>query len=215
MAAPAPNGNPTVSSLATTVPVQAVLFDIDGTLCDSDPLHHLAFQELLLEIGYNNGVPIDDEFFIKNIAGRSDVEAAQNLFPDWPLEKGLKFLDDKEAKYRSLAKERLVPVKGLGKVVQWVKDHGYKRAAVTNAPRINAELMISLLGLSDFFQAVIIGGEWVAAGMPVVGLATRNPENSLLEAGAALLIKDYEDPKLWAALEKIDREEAKLKKGSA
>lgn len=251
MAAHAPNGNPTVSSLATTVPVQAVLFDIDGTLCDSDPLHHLAFQELLLEIGYNNGVPIDDEFFIKNIAGRSDVEAAQNLFPDWPPEKGLKFLDDKEAKYRSLAKERLVPVKGLGKVVQWVKDHGYKRAAVTNAPRINAELMISLLGLSDFFQAVIIGGECeqpkpapypylkalkelevsaehtfifedspsgiragIAAGMPVVGLATRNPENSLVEAGAALLIKDYEDPKLWAALEEIDREEAKLKKAS-
>lgn len=53
----------------------------------------------------------------------------------------------------------MVPVKGLAKVVQWVKDHGYKRAAVTNAPRINAELMISLLGLSDFFQAVIVGGE--------------------------------------------------------
>jgi hypothetical protein len=45
-------------------------------------------------------VPIDDEFFIKNIAGRSDVEAAQNLFPHWELEKGLKFLEDKEAKYR-------------------------------------------------------------------------------------------------------------------
>jgi phosphoglycolate phosphatase-like HAD superfamily hydrolase len=124
------------SSLAATVPVQAVLFDIDGTLCDSDPLHHVAFQEMLLEvrisqsncstffrsllllllykiravidqngsmhtqIGYNNGVPIDEEFFIKNIAGRSDVEAAQNLFPDWELEKGLKFLEDKEAKYR-------------------------------------------------------------------------------------------------------------------
>ena len=51
--------------------------------------------------------------------------------------------------------------------------------------------------------------------MPVVGLATRNPENSLIEAGAALLIKDYEDPKLWAAREEIDREEAKLKKASA
>ncbi|CAO2184116.1 unnamed protein product, partial [Urochloa humidicola] len=252
MAAPTPNGNPTVSSLATTVPVEAVLFDIDGTLCDSDPLHHVAFQEMLLEIGYNNGVPIDDEFFIKNIAGRSDVEAAQNLFPDWELEKGLKFLEDKEAKYRSLAKERLEPVKGLGKVVQWVKDHGYKRAAVTNAPRINAELMISLLGLSDFFQAIIVGGECeqpkpapypylkaikelqvsadhtfifedspsgiragVAAGMPVVAVATRNPEKSLLEAGASLLIKDYEDPKLWAALEEIDREETKLKKADA
>uniref|UniRef100_A0ACD5ZJI1 Uncharacterized protein n=1 Tax=Avena sativa TaxID=4498 RepID=A0ACD5ZJI1_AVESA len=91
-----------VSPLAATVPVQAVLFDIDGTLCDSDPLHHVAFQEMLLAIGYNNGVPIDDEFFIKNIAGRSDVEAAQNLFPDCPLEKGLKFLEDKDTKYRRL-----------------------------------------------------------------------------------------------------------------
>ena len=61
--------------------------------------------------------------------------------------------------YCSLAMERLEPVNGLGKVVQWVKDHGYKRAAVTNAPRINAELMLKLLGLSDFFQAVIVGGE--------------------------------------------------------
>lgn len=54
----------------------------------------------------------------------------------------------------------------------------------------------------------------VAAGMPVVGVATRNPEKSLVEAGAALLVKDYEDPKLWAALEEIDGEEAKLKKAS-
>jgi hypothetical protein len=46
-------------------------------------------------------------------------------------------------------------------------------------------------------------------------VATRNPEKSLLEAGASLIIKDYEDPKLWAALEEIDREEAKLTNGSA
>jgi hypothetical protein len=30
-----------------------------------------------------------------------------------------------------------------------------------------------------------------------------------------LIIKDYEDPKLWSALEEIDREEAKLKKADA
>lgn len=74
----------------------------------------------------------------------------QYIFPDWIF---IIF------NFCSLAKERLEPVKGLAKVVQWVKDHGYKRAAVTNAPRINSELMISLLGLTDFFQAVIVGGE--------------------------------------------------------
>jgi hypothetical protein len=30
--------------------VQAVLFDIDGTLADSDPLHYRAFREMLAEV---------------------------------------------------------------------------------------------------------------------------------------------------------------------
>lgn len=45
----------------------------------------------------------------------------------------------------------------------------------------------------------------VAAGMPVVGLATRNPESQLLTANPTLLIKDYEDPKLWAVLDELDK----------
>ena len=58
-----------------------------------------------------------------------------------------------------MASEQLNPLKGLDKVRKWVENHGLKRAAVTNAPRENAELMISKLGLSNFFEAVIIGGE--------------------------------------------------------
>ncbi|CAL9112355.1 unnamed protein product [Musa textilis] len=138
--------------------------------------------------------------------------------------------------------KQLKPIEGLHKLCKWVKDRGLKRAAVTNAPRPNAELMISMLGLTDFFDAAVIGSECeraklfpdpylkalkelnvsvehtfifedsasgikagVAAGMPVVGLTTRNLERSLTEAGATFLIKDYEDAKLWLALEELDR----------
>lgn len=45
----------------------------------------------------------------------------------------------------------------------------------------------------------------VAAGLPVVGLTTRNPEHVLLETNPTFLIKDYDDPKLWAALEELDK----------
>lgn len=58
-----------------------------------------------------------------------------------------------------IAIEKLKPVNGLYKVKKWVEDRGLKRAAVTNAPKENAELMISMLGLSDFFQAVILGSD--------------------------------------------------------
>ncbi|EEF33603.1 2-deoxyglucose-6-phosphate phosphatase, putative [Ricinus communis] len=231
------------SSLSRLAPLQAVLFDVDGTLCDSDPLHHYAFREMLQEINFNGGVPITEEFFIQNIAGKHNDEIALRLFPD-DFQRGLKFTVDKEAMFRKLASEQLTAINGLYKLKKWIEDRGLKRAAVTNAPRPNAELMISKLGLADFFDAVIIGDECVhakphpepylkalevlkvskdhtfifedsvsgikagvAAGMPVVGLSTRNPEDVLMEAKPTFLIKDYEDPKLWAALEEVDRKE--------
>lgn len=38
------------SSLTKLAPLEAVLFDIDGTLCDSDPIHYHAFREMLQEV---------------------------------------------------------------------------------------------------------------------------------------------------------------------
>ena len=40
------------SSLVMLAPVEAVLFDVDGTLCDSDPLHYYAFREMLQEVRF-------------------------------------------------------------------------------------------------------------------------------------------------------------------
>ncbi|KAI4338422.1 hypothetical protein MLD38_023486 [Melastoma candidum] len=222
-------------------PLEAVLFDVDGTLCDSDPLHFHAFVEMLQEIGFNGGKPISEEFYIQNIAGKHNSDVAAFLFPD-DVPRGLQFTEEKEAMFRKLASEQLLAIDGLYKLKKWVEDRGLKRAAVTNAPRENAELVISKLGLSEFFQAVIIGNECkhakphpepylkglealdaskehtiifedstsgikagVAAGMPVIGLTTRNPANLLLQAKPAMLIKDYEDPELWAALEELDK----------
>lgn len=58
-----------------------------------------------------------------------------------------------------MATEQLKPINGLYKLRKWTEDHGLKRAAVTNAPRPNAELMVSILGLSDFFHSLIVGSE--------------------------------------------------------
>lgn len=196
---------------------------------------------MLLEIGYNGGVPVDEEWFVKTISGKHNDDLVSVLFPN-DHERGVKFLDDKEALFRRLAKEQLKPQNGLYKLRKWIEDRGLKRAAVTNAPRANAELCVNQVGLADFFDALIIGSDCkhakpypdpylkalevlnvsknhafvfedsvsgikagVAAGMPVVGLAIRNPSQLLMEAKPIFLIKDYEDPKLWAALEEIDK----------
>lgn len=61
---------------------------------------------------------------------------------------------------------------------------------------------IFVLILQDSVSGITAG---VAAGMPVIGLATRNPEHLLTAAKPAFLIKDFEDPKLWTALEELDK----------
>eukprot|EP01018_Ginkgo_biloba_P011624 Gb_06527 [translate_table: standard] len=222
--------------------LEAVLFDVDGTLCDSDPLHYLTFRDMLQEkdafqAGFQDGVPITEEFFIKNITGKHNDDIGASLFPDWDESQRNKFLHDKEAFFRRLAVQQLKPVNGLHKLCKWIEKRGLRRAAVTNAPRENAELMISIVGLTDFFELLVVGSECerakpfpdpylkalehfkvpsnrafaledspsglkagVAAGLAVVGLTTRNPGQALLDAGAAFLIKDFEDPNLWNAL---------------
>ncbi|XP_040368896.1 haloacid dehalogenase-like hydrolase domain-containing protein Sgpp [Rosa chinensis] len=92
-------------SLAFVAPLEAILFDIDGTLCDSDPLHYYAFCEMLQEVGFNGGVPITEEFFIENISGMHNEELCGVLFPDWDLQRARKFFEDKEDMFRRLASE--------------------------------------------------------------------------------------------------------------
>ena len=52
------------------------------------------------QIGYNNSVPITEEDFIEKIAGKNSEDIAKTLFPDWDREKAMKFIDDKEARFR-------------------------------------------------------------------------------------------------------------------
>jgi beta-phosphoglucomutase-like phosphatase (HAD superfamily) len=40
------------SSLAGLAPLEAVLFDIDGTVCDSDPIHYAAFRDMLQQVEF-------------------------------------------------------------------------------------------------------------------------------------------------------------------
>lgn len=238
---------PSVSSpenkgpLSRLAPLEAILFDLDGTLCDSDAVNIHAFREMLLEMGYNNGVPISEEFFTQNISGKNTEAIARVLFPDWDIEKAMKWMDVKDVAFRKAATEHLEPIKGLQELCKWVEQRGLKRAVVTNSTRINAEFMISEMGLGDFFDLLVVGDECerakpfpdpylkalellnvspqhtfifedsasgtkagVDAGMPVVGLKSRNPEKSLFDAGVSFIIKDYNDPRLWKALEELE-----------
>jgi beta-phosphoglucomutase-like phosphatase (HAD superfamily) len=162
----------TTTTTTTTTPVgpgrpqqlSAVLFDIDGTLVHSDPIHLAVFQELLLEQeGFNNNQPIDEDFFRKWISGRVNSQITADFFPMWSVTDREAWSIRKEARFREIAQtsmlERKMP--GLDRLRTFVDQHGLQKAAVTNAPRLNAEAILSGIGYDTWFgqQCLIIGDE--------------------------------------------------------
>eukprot|EP00878_Enallax_costatus_P004882 GHUV01005136.1.p1 GENE.GHUV01005136.1~~GHUV01005136.1.p1 ORF type:complete len:298 (+),score=84.81 GHUV01005136.1:130-1023(+) len=139
--------------------IKGVLFDIDGTLTNSDPLHFLAFQQMLIENNFKDGMPIDEAFYRQHISGRHNPEIAADLFPDWPEEKRVAFYTEKEQRFRDMAGSKLQRMPGLTEFLQWLDSRGLRKAAVTNAPKDNTLLMLKALKLDSYFEAVVLGEE--------------------------------------------------------
>ena len=152
-------------SVSCTTKLKAVLFDIDGTLFNSDGLHLVVFQDVLAEYKYNGGERIDEDFFMKRIAGRQNKLICQDLFPEWGEDESTAFSNLKEQRFRELAAERLssLVTPGLPMLLSHLESKGVRCAAVTNAPRANAELMLSSIDRLGWFEPLIIGDECVHA----------------------------------------------------
>ncbi|GAX76112.1 hypothetical protein CEUSTIGMA_g3555.t1 [Chlamydomonas eustigma] len=167
--------------------LKGVLFDIDGTLTNSDPLHFKAFQQVLVERGYDGGNPISEEFYRKHISGRHNPEIAADLFPTMPEDQRRQFYEEKEERFRTMAGSgELLPLFGLMDFMSWIDLRGLRKAAVTNAPKANTKLMLTALKLDNYFEAVVLGEECERAkpfpdpyrkGMQLLGLS---PEHTLV-----------------------------------
>ena len=138
----------------------AILFDLDGTLVNSDPIHYKAWQEILRDYG----IEMDEAFYKKRISGRINPVIIQDILPQLSLEEGQRLAEDKEVLFRELASE-LQPIAGLSDVLSWINKCRLKRAVVTNAPRENAHFMLKILGLTDAFATVVLA-EDAEAGKP-------------------------------------------------
>ncbi len=131
----------------------ALLFDIDGTLCDTDPLHIRAFNQVMEPHGVHVGL---DEY-LRRVMGRTNANIMLDFFPEKSIEEHRALADAKEAAFRDLARTDLHPMPGLMDLMHWADGHAIPMAAVTNAPTENAELMLTGLGIKHRFRTVVIG----------------------------------------------------------
>ena len=139
-------------------PYRTLLFDLDGTLAETDSLHLPTWVEVLLP----HGIEVDEAFYRENISGRANAEIVGNLLPNLPAREGREIVETKETGFRERAKD-LEPLPGLLDFLEGAKGRGSRVALVTNAPRENVDAVLLALGLKDSFDAVVPAEEVRAA----------------------------------------------------
>src|SRR5258708_18028210 len=208
---------------------KALLFDIDGTLADTDALHLEAFNQVLGPRGHS----FDHARFSRELQGFSNASISERFLADEPLERRAAIIGDKEAAFRKLASGQIRPLPGLMKLLALADRASIPMVAVTNAPRPNAEMLLAGLGIMHRFKAVVIGDELPngkphpmpyleglravnaapnlsvafedsrsgiksasAAGIATVGIRTSLSHADMVEAGALMTAKTFDDPEL-------------------
>jgi beta-phosphoglucomutase len=140
--------------------LKALIFDMDGTLVHSDPVHLRAFGEVLEPYG----VTVDEDLYQRSILGQTNERIFASLLPNEAVTRHEELADVKEATFRRLARN-LRPLTGLVDLLDWAKERELAVALVTNAPKLNADHMLDAIGLADRFT-VRITIEDVARGKP-------------------------------------------------
>jgi HAD superfamily hydrolase (TIGR01509 family) len=137
------------------IPGKALLFDIDGTLTDTDALHLEAFNRVFAP----RGQVFDHARFTRELQGFSLASIKARFLADEPTSRQDAIMDHKEAIFRKLASEKIEPLPGLMALLDRADRAHVPMAAITNAPRLNAEMMLSGLGITHRFKAIVIGDE--------------------------------------------------------
>jgi HAD superfamily hydrolase (TIGR01509 family) len=132
----------------------ALLFDLDGTLVDSDAGHLEAFQSVFAP----HGVALDRDSYVARIMGASNDAIARAFLSHLPPEIQVATIAAKEAAYRE-SLGALDPIAGAGALLDFADTRGLRLAVVTNAPRANADLVLKALGLDARLPIRVIGSE--------------------------------------------------------
>jgi HAD superfamily hydrolase (TIGR01509 family) len=140
--------------------LRAILLDLDGTLAETDSLHHPAWADTLRPYGYE----VDLDFYQRRISGRLNPDIVGDLLPDLSHEQATGMIEAKEAAFRERA-AGLEPLPGLMEFIEASRKSGIWLSLVTNAPRQNVRAVLQTLGLAEIFDGVVLSEE-VASGKP-------------------------------------------------
>jgi len=141
---------------------RAVLWDMDGTLVDSEEYHWIAWRDTMADLGH----PITRQQFLQSFGQKNDTILKAWLGAVATPELIAQVGDAKEERYRHLVRENGVsPLPGVQSWIHRLYAQQWRQAIASAAPRQNVEVVLETLKFANCFQG-IVSAEDVRKGKP-------------------------------------------------
>ncbi len=163
----------------------AVIFDMDGVLVDSEPMHLDAMREVLRPYGVPYTDEENEQFF-----GFTDLEVFRIL-----RERHGRLPDARELAHRRAellvrqTRERTVPMRGIPEVPRRLRALGYRLAVASSSAVEVIEATVEVLGLAPVFEALVSGLE-VGRGKPAPDVFLETARRLALPPRDCLVVED-------------------------
>jgi beta-phosphoglucomutase-like phosphatase (HAD superfamily) len=167
-------------------PVEALIFDMDGTMIDSMPHHAqswLAFIRL-------HGLTMEVDELMRRTTGRTGPECMRELFQcDMQAAHVDQLVAEKELLYRELFSPVFAEVAGFKQFSQLAHNLGLKLGVGTAGGRSNIDFAFRHLKLETLPHAVV-GGDEGLPGKPEPAIFLEVARRLSVEPGACIVFED-------------------------
>jgi HAD superfamily hydrolase (TIGR01509 family) len=139
----------------------AVIFDMDGVIADSEPAHELAFKAVLNPLGYDVVPELQQQFM-----GHGLDESWATLREHFQLQDSIETLLKRYEEGLLVAFSSVhETLPGVREVIAAIKQRGLPLGLASSSERLWIEALLNGLGLFDAFDAITSGRE-VTNGKP-------------------------------------------------
>ncbi len=137
-----------VASFSFALP-EALIFDLDGVLVDSEPLHKRAKEQAFAEFGI---VLAEDTY--DAIKGQPDETALKEILEKRGSPEIFDQLMEKKSKFYRAIQDQLQAIPGAVDFVRWAKSR-FRMALATSSTTRNRRVAFDLLGVEDQFEVIV------------------------------------------------------------
>ncbi|AFL82890.1 haloacid dehalogenase superfamily protein, subfamily IA, variant 3 with third motif having DD or ED [Belliella baltica DSM 15883] len=152
---------------------KAIIFDMDGVICHTNPFHSQAFKSFFAK---RNMYPTESEF-ADHMYGKSNSYIMSHFFGREIVgEELLQLEDEKESLFREIYAKQVNPIGGFMEFLNQLKSNKLLTGVATSAPLANLELIAGKLSLLDKMESVL-ASEHVSKHKPDPEVYLKSAEN--------------------------------------